>query len=113
MTETYQRIEELCRNKGVTVTALCKICQIPRASLSDYKMGRIKTLSAKSLSKIAEYFSVSVEYLMYGETVAIDEHSLKIALFGGGTEVTEEMLNEVKRYAQYVKEREYGNGKTI
>ncbi len=109
MPETYSRIAELCRKNKITVTDLCKLCQIPRASLSDYKMGRIKTLSALTLSKISDHFGVTVEFLLNGqETVASDE-SLKVALFGGGVEVTDEMWNEVKRYAQYIKDRENGN----
>lgn len=106
----YNRIEELCRKKSVNVTAMCRDCGISRAILTDFKMGRIKSLSAATLSKIAEYFGVSVDYLYGGHTVRADEESLKAALFGGDTEVTDEMWNEVKRYAQYVKER--GNGNT-
>jgi len=113
MTETYRRIDELCRKNKINVTALCKECGIPRASLSDYKMGRIKTLSAATLSKISEYFGVSVEYLMGGEIASVDEQSLKVALFGGDGNVTDEMWNEVKRYALYIKERENGNGEAL
>ena len=113
MQETYLRIEELCRKRGINVTTLCKRCEIPRASLSDYKMGRIKTLSASTLSKISEYFGVSVEFLMGGEAPAADEESLKVALFGGDAVVTDEMWNEVKRYAMYIKERENGNGESL
>ena len=46
---------------------------------------------------------------MGGEVATVDEQSLKVALFGGDSTVTDEMWNEVKRYAQYVKERENGN----
>lgn len=113
MTATYERIDELCRKKGITVTDLCKECQIPRASLSDYKMGRIKSLSALTLSKISEYFGVSVEFLLSGEQQLPDEETLKVALFGGGVEVTDEMWNEVKRYAQYIRDRENENGETL
>ena len=113
MPQTYERIAELCRKRGITVTELCKRCDIPRASLSDYKMGRIKSLSALTLSKISEYFSVSVEYLLSGETVVADDESLKVALFGGDVIVTDEMWNEVKRYAQYIKDRENENGNSI
>ena len=113
MTETYRRIDELCRKNKINVTALCKECGIPRASLSDYKVGRIKTLSAATLSKISEYFGVSVEYLMGGEIASVDEQSLKVALFGGDGNVTDEMWNEVKRYALYIKERENGNGEAL
>ncbi len=109
MTELYEKIESLCKSKGINITFLCSECKIPRASLSDYKNGRKKTLSAETLSKIADYFGVSVDYL-FGKSAVADEQALKVALFGGDGAVTDEMWNEVKRYAQYIKERENGNG---
>lgn len=109
MTPIYQRIEELCRQKGINVTYLCSECNIPRASLSDYKTGRKKSLSAETLSKIAEYFGVSVDYLYGGGAPVPEEENLKVALFGGDSEVTDEMWNEVKRYARYLQERKNEN----
>ncbi len=106
--ELYQRIDELCRKNSVSVTTLCRDLKIARANLSDLKMGRLKSLSAATLSKIAGYFNVSINYLM-GEDSSAEERMLKAALFGGDGEVTDEMWNEVKRYAQYIKERENGN----
>ncbi len=105
MTEIYQRIEDLCRKKGTNITKMCTACDIPRASLSDYKTGRKKTLSAETLSKIADFFGVSVDYLYGKKAAAADEQSLKVALFGGDGEVTDEMWDEVRRYAQYLKEK--------
>jgi len=109
MTPLYERIEQLCKKHKINVTVLCNECGIPRASLSDYKTGRKKSLSAQTLSKIADYFEVSVDYL-YGKTeIKNDEESQKVALFGGDTVVTDEMWEELKRYARYIKERENGN----
>ncbi len=108
MDSVYSRIEALCKKDSVTVTELCRACSIPRATLSDFKMGRSKTLSVSVLSKIAAYFSVSVEYLLDGENAQISENELKVALFGGSEDVTDEMWEEVKRYAKYIKERENG-----
>ena len=109
MTSLYQRIEELCRQRGINITQLCTECGIPRASLSDYKNGRTKSLSADTIKKISDYFNISVDYLYGKDPVQTDEESLKVALFGGDGTVTDEMWNEVKRYAQYIKERENGN----
>lgn len=109
MNKTYERIEELCKQKNISVTALCKACSISRAVLTDYKMGRQKSLSAEILSKIAEYFSVSVDYLLGAPVTPADEQSLKVALFGGDTDVTDEMWDEVKRYAAFIKERKNEN----
>ena len=113
MNDIYLRIEALCKSHSMNVTELCKKCAIPRASLTDFKMGRNKSLSASTLQKIAEFFSVSVEYLMSGDAPRTDEANLKIALFGGEDGITDEMLNEVLRYATYIKERENGNNKAF
>jgi len=109
MTEIYDRIEKLCRERGINITALCSACGIPRASLSDYKNGRKKTLSADTLSKIADYFGVSVDYLYGGEASVPDKEGLKIALFGGSDNVTDKMIDEVKQYARFIMERENEN----
>ncbi len=113
MNEVYERIEALCKSRSLNITEMCKLCSIPRASMTDFKMGRNKTLSAATLKKISEHFSCSVEYLLTGELVTPDNQSLKIGLFGGLEGVTDEMVNEVKKYAAYIMERENGNKQTI
>lgn len=113
MNEIFDRIEKLCKSRNMNLTEMCKICAIPRASLTDFKMGRIKTLSASTLSKIAEYFSVSVEYLLSGDIPVVDELSLKVALFGGLEGISDQMLADVKSYAKYIKERENGDKQTL
>ena len=104
MSDIYGRIENLCKEKGISITAMCKECGISRAILTDYKMGRTQSLSAKVLSGIAAYFGVTVDYL-YGGTEPSLEQAMKVALFGGDSEVTEEMWNEVKNYAKYIAEK--------
>lgn len=101
----YDLIEELCIKKGVTVTTLCRECKIPRSTLSDYKKGRIKSLSADTLCKIADFFDVSVGYLCGSPLTVANEEELKTMLFGKGVVVTDEMWQEVKDYAQFVKQK--------
>ncbi len=113
MNEIYARIEALCKSRSMNITEMCKKCSIPRASLTDFKMGRNKSLSASTLQKIAEYFSVSVEYLLVGEAPSSEEVNLKVALFGGEEGITDEMLEEVKKFAAYIKERENGNKQAL
>lgn len=64
MDELYNRIENLCKEAGENITTMCKLAGVPRSALSDYKAGRIKSLSADKLSKIASHFNVSVDYLL-------------------------------------------------
>ncbi len=107
--DTYGKIKELCRERGINITNLCTECEIPRSTLSDFSCGRTKSLSFETLSKISDYFGVSIDFLTGREETLSDEEAAKVALFGGGTVVTDEMWNEVRRYAEYIKERENGN----
>lgn len=67
MSELYETIVQLCAEKGVNITELCRQSGASRGSLTDLKMGRKASLSAATLSKIAAYFGVSVDYLLGNE----------------------------------------------
>lgn len=67
MNELYKRIEALCKERGVTITDMCRASGAPRGSLSDLKMGRTNGLNAATLSKISAYFGVSVDQLLGNE----------------------------------------------
>lgn len=75
MSDLYMKIEDLCKKRGVNVTQMCKESGASRASITDLKMGRKQALSSMTLSKIAAYFNVSVDYLIgteQKEKAAID-----------------------------------------
>ena len=106
MTFVYDLIEELCLKNKITVTKLCKDCAIPRSTLSDYKKGRIKSLSADTLCKIADYFDVSVDFLCGSVGGKIDEEEVKRFLFGEDFIVSDDIWKEVKNYISFIKTRE-------
>ena len=60
----YERIKELCRQNGTTISALERECGLAKGSVS--KIDRHKP-SAEKLQKIANYLEVSVEELMGNE----------------------------------------------
>ena len=64
LNEMYNRIESLCKDKGISVTQMCREADIKRANLTELKMGRTVSLSAKTLDKISEYFGVSADFIM-------------------------------------------------
>ena len=70
MSDLYNRIYELCQNKGITIGRMCKELGISRGNLTELKMGRIKTLKTDNLRKIAYYFKVPLDYLV-GDTLNI------------------------------------------
>lgn len=60
--ELYERIEETCRLRGMSVTQMCREAAISRAAISDLKHGRSKNLSLKTICKLCEMFGVSIGY---------------------------------------------------
>ena len=101
----YNLIEELCYKKGISVSKLCKDCNISRSAMSEYKSGRIKSLSTNNVTKIADYFGVSVGYLLGTPVTAANEEALKALIFGEGVVVTDEMWAELKDYAAFLKQK--------
>lgn len=67
MGNLYKTIEYLCSENGVNITTMCSESGASRGSLTDLKMGRKQSLSAETLSKIADYFGVTVDYLLTGD----------------------------------------------
>ena len=63
MGDLYSRIENLCRARGTTITALCKKAGISRTTLSELKSGRTKTLNVGTLKKIATSLEVSMNMI--------------------------------------------------
>lgn len=67
MSDLYKTVIALCESKGVSGYRLCKDTGIQPSVLTDLKMGRQKSLTAKNANKIANYFGVSMDYLLGNE----------------------------------------------
>lgn len=68
MLPLYERIDSLCKDNGTNITQMCKEAGVQRSALSDYKSGKNKTISFSNLQKIANYFGMTVDELVNGET---------------------------------------------
>ena len=64
MGNLYKTISELCEKRGITGYRLCKDIGIQPSTMTDLKSGRKKGLSAEVADKIANYFGVTVGYLL-------------------------------------------------
>lgn len=110
---TYERIKELCEKNGFSISSIGdKIpgLSINKASVTGWKNGSVPR--PDKIKAIADYFGVSYEYLRCktndpssAEKSAVTDDDLKVALFGGDKEVTDEMWREVLNFAEYVKNR--------
>ena len=109
MNVLYETITKLCIKKGVSGSRACLDLGLSKSTLTDIKSGRKHSMSTASLQKFADYFGVTVGYLL-GEGSSPDDPrpvtdtDLMYALFDG--EATPEQLEEVKRFAAYVKARD-------
>ena len=59
----FRRIEHLVQDRGITAYRLCKSIGIPQQTYSNWKRG-INKPNATQLKKIADYFGVTMAYLM-------------------------------------------------
>ena len=64
----YEIFERLCEQRGVTAYRVAKETGVSTSSLTNWKKGRY-VLKADKMKKIADYFGVSVDYLMGNEDV--------------------------------------------
>lgn len=100
MSDLYNRIISLCKEKNVSGYRMCKDIGIQPSILTDLKMGRQNGLSAKNADKMAAYFAVSVGYLLgtdakkaptqEGEREVTDRE-IKAAFFRGADMTDKEM----------------------
>ena len=106
---------DLCLKHGLTPSGAAIKIGFNRASVTMWK-NTGKAPKQDLLVRIAEYFGVSVDYLLGKEKVPtvsgehkVSDEDIKFALFGGDSEITDEMYAEVKQFAAFVKNR--GKGK--
>lgn len=62
----YEVFEQLLQKKGVSSYKVAKEAGVTQTALSNWKSGR-STPTAKTLQKIADYFGVTIDYLMTGD----------------------------------------------
>ncbi len=71
----YSVFEKLLKDRGITAYKVAKDTGVTTATLSSWKTGRYEPKPEK-LKIIADYFGVSVDYLMTGEEKESDKYYL-------------------------------------
>lgn len=64
MVTLYERLSDLCQEKGVKGGRMCTDLGFSKSLMTDLKSGRKKGVNAETAQKIASYFGVSVGYLL-------------------------------------------------
>ena len=112
MAEMYKKIDELLAQKGISGGKMSADLGMSRSFMTELRKGRAKSVKLETAQRIAAYLGVSVAYLMDEETAptpegerGISDAELKFALFGDCTQITDADLEDVRRYAAFVRER--------
>lgn len=60
----YERLSKLCEEKGVSGAKMAADCEMSKSSMTELRKGRRDGFSAKNMNKLANYFGVTVGYLL-------------------------------------------------
>ena len=114
MSSVYNTILDLCNDRGITPAKMSKQAGLSRSIMTELKSGRTKQPSAETLRKLSNFFNVPADFFLDGTPSDSDappeppitDDQLMFALWGDvKDELTEEDLMEVRRYAEFVRQR--------
>ena len=109
-----QKIKSLRKQAKMTQTELGEILGVKKNAVSKWECGRVEDIPAGKIKHMAQIFDVPPSYLIDNEAVRpilrpapeLSDEDIKFALFGGDQPITDEMFEEVKLFAAFVKARE-------
>jgi len=109
MFNSVQFVRDICKERGIPVSQLERQCGFSNGYLNAKKLTRLPYDRAQL---IAVYLDIDVDLILTGEKKdaparegrsAVTDEDIKFALFGGDGEITDEMYEEVKRFAAFIK----------
>lgn len=112
--DTFDRIEALLKEKGMTQADLSRATGISTGLISQWKK-RMQNPSAEKLKLVADVFGVTVDSLMNGENEKIqttenDEldkelEGVEFALWGEVHDLTIEEKKDIIKFAKFIKSK--------
>ena len=109
---SVERVKNICKERKIPISKLEKDLGFSNGYIAQLRKG---TFPADRLALIANYFGVTTTYLLGIETKntptdsgerQVNHEDIKFALFGGDGEITDAMYEEVRKFAEFVKQRE-------
>ena len=114
-----EKIKMLRKQAHLTQTELGEMLGVQKNAVSKWECGRVEDIPAGKIKAMARIFDVKPSYLIDAETEAVParpaaeaeeagkptDAEIKFALFGGDAEITDEMFEEVRQFAAFVKAR--------
>lgn len=102
------RLKEVMELRNIKQAQLAQKCDIGKSSISTYLKGKYFP-KYDSILKLADALDVSPKWLAGEDDQMVDmnitDEQLKFALFNSNEGITDQMLEEVKAFADYVKKK--------
>lgn len=100
-----ERLKDLRKKRSLTQSQLGEKLNVTKASISGYE-NDTRSPDRETLVKIAEIFNVSTDYLL-GRTDDKEKAPTLVAAHLDD-DLTEEQLDEVKNFIDFIKQRDHG-----
>ncbi len=104
------KLKELREKAGLSQYSFADAFGVAQSTVGGWESGK-REPNFETMQRLADFFDVSIDFLLGRNeknspiSNKPTEEDLKIALFGGDKDVTEEMWAEVKSFAEYVKQK--------
>lgn len=101
----YEIFDRLVKKKGCTVKDVSVATGIPQSTFTDWKKGRISSMKAENMKAIADFFKVSIDYLMTGRESynrVVDKDSAVNTLIAEYLKKDDEQTDRVMHYAKMI-----------
>lgn len=111
----FDRLKELCATKGISTYKACTDVGLNRAAVAKWKGG--STPNGDTALKLAEYFGVSVDYLLGKENAPtpkgerkIDLQDVDVGFYGDFVELSEDDKETVRDMVRIMRDRRKNKG---
>ncbi len=108
------------KNLGLTQKDVASFVGVSEGTVSRWESGEIANMKRDKINLYAKALKTTPSFIMTGETAlrgsentpsqdgarSISDEDIKFALFGGNGDITDAMYDEVRDFAEYVKQRE-------
>ena len=105
------RLKELREERGWNMKEAAQQIGLSYTTYVSYEKGD-REPNSEMLIRLSQFYGCTIDYLLYKSDVPTEvgkyetnDNDLKFALFGGDSEITDEMFDEVKSFAQFVKQK--------
>lgn len=105
----YDRFVRIARSYGMSPSRAALDAGLSKSSVSKWKREPDSRPTGTVLAKLSAFFGIPASELLgepEKEAPLVSDEDIKFALFGGSEDITQEMYDEVRSFAAFIKERE-------